>query len=108
MSQLVAEYMEHPRWRRFVLKARETNAKRDQDDRANGWATPSDTLPIDELRTGLEAVSAGLAKADWNCVAEGFVMIQHAEARFQEETPPREPGIFLADGGTWKPDFHRP
>jgi hypothetical protein len=108
MAHLVGEHMEHPRWKRLVLKARETNAKRDTDDRANGWAAPADTLPIDELRTGLEAVSAGLAAADWQCVAEGFVMIQHAETRLQEETPPRAPGIFLADGSTWKPDFRRP
>jgi hypothetical protein len=108
MAHLVGEDMEHPRWRRLVIKARETNAKRDQSDRTSGFAAPSDTLPIDELRTGLQAVSAGLAMADWDCVAEGFVMIQHAETRFQDETPPRGPGIFLADGGTWKPDFHRP
>jgi hypothetical protein len=108
MAELIGEDMENPRWRRLVLKARETNAERDKIERANGWAAPADTLPIDELRTGLAAISAGMAMADWTAVAEGFVMIQHAETRFRQETPAREVGIFRTDGRIWKPDFRRP
>jgi hypothetical protein len=105
MTQPVGENMQSPRWKRLVLQARATNAKRDADERALGWAAPADTVPLDELRTGLEAVSCGLATADWRAVAEGFVMIQHAETRLQEALPPRGAGIFRADGTTWTPQF---
>jgi hypothetical protein len=77
-DQLCADHPEHPRYRKLVTKARHTNASRDRDEVAFGFAPPSHTIFL-HLRTGLEAVSAGLCLGDWDCVAEGFVMLQESE-----------------------------
>jgi hypothetical protein len=77
-DRLCAHHPEHPRYRRLVTKALHTNRARDHDETTFGWAVPSSTVFL-HLRTGLEAISAGLCTGDWDCVAEGFVMIQESE-----------------------------
>jgi hypothetical protein len=84
MSERCAEHPEDPRWRALVSKARTTNSTRDHDDRKAGWAAPSASLFL-LLRTGLEAVSTGLCCEDWDCVAEGFVMLQELEHTLRPE-----------------------
>ena len=52
-QEFCADAPTNPRWKRLVTKARRTNAQRDAGDRANGWAAPGDTHPVDALRTAL-------------------------------------------------------
>lgn len=84
MEQLCGENPGNARWRTFVERARATNAKRDGIDRQFGCAVPS-IHPFEELRTALSALSAGIAMNDWDCIAEGFVMLQHAELRLRPQ-----------------------
>src|SRR6516225_1032760 len=61
--------------RELVARARETNARRDQDETAAGFANPF-AGPTDEtIRTIICALMAGIMTSDWNAVAEGYVML---------------------------------
>jgi hypothetical protein len=65
----------------LIRKAESTNAERDRMDRANGFAPPS-AGPLDvELRTICAALEAGLRTEDWDCVAEGLVMLRDTAGR---------------------------
>ena len=77
-TELCAQHPEDAHWLELVEQAWRTNRQRDQDDRRAGWAPPTGS-PFMLIRTGLEALSAGIATADWACVAEGFVMLQQVE-----------------------------
>jgi len=65
----------------LIRKAEMTNAERDRIEQANGMAPPSDCpLPM-HLRTIDSALEAGLRMGDWDCVAEGLVMLRAAMER---------------------------
>jgi hypothetical protein len=70
------------RYRRLLAKARQTNARRDADDREGGKAGAPGDCPLDlHLRTAISALAAGMDAGDWDCVAEGLAMLQDAELR---------------------------
>jgi hypothetical protein len=77
-GRLCAQYPENPRWQQLVSQARQTNKDRDASELRSGLAPPTGS-PFMCLRTGLEAISAGLCTEDWTCVAEGFAMLQLVE-----------------------------
>lgn len=64
----------------LLAQARKTNAVRDRIDREKGNGAPADYDVATQLRTVLSALQAGINTQDWNCVAEGYVMLEHAEA----------------------------
>lgn len=60
----------------ILATARATNRHRDKLDRKNGFAAPSD-CPVDvALETAMGAIYAGLSSSDWNCVAEGYAILE--------------------------------
>ena len=66
----------------LMIKARETNARRDKIERAFGHA-PLDMLPASELiRLAMVSIQAGVLTEDWDSVCEGQAMLE----LLQEET----------------------
>jgi hypothetical protein len=62
---------------RLIQKAQKTNRRRDHCERGAGFATPdSDRESL--LRTVVSALEAGVRRKDWDCVAEGLVMLADA------------------------------
>ena len=65
-----------PKALEILARARATNRHRDKLDRKNGFAAPSD-CPVDvALGTAMGAIYAGLSSSDWNCIAEGYAMLE--------------------------------
>jgi len=84
--------------RELVARARETNARRDQDETAAGFANPS-AGPTDEtIRTIICALMAGIMTSDWNAVAEGYVML--CDLHQQITGKPYDPITRSAPGGS--------
>lgn len=80
---------QHPR----VVAARKRNLKRDQVDRKAGFAAPGDTDAAVLARTVVSALDAGLGPvltpgqptpADWDCLAEGYSMLQELELQLRK------------------------
>lgn len=67
------------RFDELVALARKTNAYRDETERKAGFTSPAQCLLSHQLRTVMSALEAGMNTEDWNCVAEGYVMLEHAE-----------------------------
>jgi len=61
-----------------MVKARETNASRDEADHRHGFAAPGEAGLPDLVKTAMFAVAAGIITQDWRCVAEGQAMLEHA------------------------------
>lgn len=59
----------------MVARAEQTNARRDQNDRANGFGAPSDGPTELALETCILAVWCGMKMQDWDTVAEGLAML---------------------------------
>lgn len=82
MTKPYETYKPHSRTARLMAKARAVNAQRDAIDISG----PVARCPLDlQLRTALSAIFCGLETRDWDCVAEGTVMIQDAEAQVRTE-----------------------
>jgi len=62
----------------LIAKAKATNLERDIIDRQSGYTAPSDRGLIPHLEVVSAAIEAGIRMDDWNCVAEGLVMLQDA------------------------------
>jgi hypothetical protein len=60
---------------RLIQKARETNRRRDEEERAVGFAAPPDCDRESQLRTVVCALVSGIESKDWDCIAEGLVML---------------------------------
>jgi hypothetical protein len=69
------ERMKPDEFDRLIQKARETNRQRDQADRAGGFAAPPDCDRESQLRTVVSALVSGIQSMNWNCVAEGLVVL---------------------------------
>jgi len=67
------------RYRSIVKQARETNRVRDVIDRSNGFGAPCDQSTHIQIRTVIAAIDAGLRLRNWDCIAEGFVMLDDIE-----------------------------
>lgn len=65
-------------------QARRTNAERDSVDRSAGFAAPVECDLLTQLRTVLCALQSGMETQDWNCVAEGYVMLEGVERRTRQ------------------------
>lgn len=65
----------------LMAQARKTNTHRDGVERKNGLIAPSDATPLDQLRTAMSAIRAGIITDDWNAVAEGQDMLVELEKR---------------------------
>lgn len=63
---------------KLMAKARQTNAKRDETDRQDGYAAPSDAGVLALLRTVRSAIECGITAGDWNPIAEGQAMLENA------------------------------
>lgn len=60
---------------KLIMKARKTNAQRDAIERRHGFAAPEST-PDDILFNTIRlAFEAGLKRRNWDCIAEGYVML---------------------------------
>lgn len=60
----------------LMEKARATVKMMDKTDKKGGFATHLE-VPLDTgLRTVIAAVGGGIAMQNWDCVAEGLVMLQ--------------------------------
>lgn len=71
-------------WEVRLQKARRTNMKRDASDTELGFATPAEDGPARHLATALEAIRAGGTREDWDCVAEGVVMLEDLQRRLSQ------------------------
>lgn len=60
----------------IVAKAAKTNARRDNLDTSAGFSPPKDCAPDVFLRTAMCAIHCGLSQNDFDCVAEGYAMLQ--------------------------------
>lgn len=58
-----------------LAQAERTNARRDEGERAAGFAIPSDGPPEETVRTAVMALYAGLTTDDWDAVAEAAAML---------------------------------
>lgn len=65
-----------PNYHKLMNKARKTNRERDTIDHETGCAAPQEGTKGMLLRTAMCALQAGIASGDWNCVAEGQVMLE--------------------------------
>lgn len=66
----------NPKAKPYIDKARKTIARMDKSDHENGYATPVEVGPVETVRTAMCAIEAGIALKDWDCVAEGYVMLE--------------------------------
>lgn len=66
-------------YKRLMDKARRTNRERDSLDRQNRGVAPVDMPLSMQLRTAIGALACGVSMQDWDCVAEGLDILQHAE-----------------------------
>jgi hypothetical protein len=67
---------------KLLAKARKTNARRDASDRKRGFAAPEDCPPFVFFKTAMSAIETGISASDWDCVAEGYVMLEAFLNRF--------------------------
>lgn len=74
---------ENPEYLALIRKAEQTNRERDAIDRKAGFASPLDTNCSACLRVVISAITAGINMRDWDCVAEGLDMLQHAELKIR-------------------------
>ena len=70
----------------LIHRALDTNRAMDEAEHANGFATPRECTPLVMLATGLEAVYAGIAASDWDCVAQGYCLLTELKVRIQQLT----------------------
>lgn len=64
------------RLERLRRKAQRTNRRRDVSDALFGFAAPSRSPDEVWLKTITSALEAGIGREDWDCVAEGLVMLE--------------------------------
>ena len=62
----------------LIEKATGTNARRDVEDRSAGFAAPADSSRDALLRTAVSAIECAIRVQDWDCAAEGLVMLADA------------------------------
>ena len=62
----------------LILKAKAANLKRDTVDRQSGYAAPGDRGLAPHLEVASAAIEAGIRMGDWDCIAEGLVMLHDA------------------------------
>ena len=89
------------RCKALLALARETNARRDRDERRAGFAAPPDATLDLHLRNAISAVIAGIEGRDWDCVAEGLAMVQDCESRARTHAPAK---VADDDGPNCDPD----
>lgn len=63
----------------LLRKATKKNAEFDAIDAAHGNPTPAECGPVEQLRTAITAILAGMETEDWDCVAEGVLFVAEAE-----------------------------
>lgn len=68
-------------WQARLSKVKATNRSLDAVDREAGLATPAGAGLLAHLATALEAIKAGGVLGDWDCVAEGVLILEDAVAR---------------------------
>lgn len=67
------------RFNQLIKEAMITNEERDTQESEWGFASP-DCGPLDlRLRTAMSAIQAGISIDDWDCVAEGYIMLAKLE-----------------------------
>lgn len=59
----------------ILAKAKAFNARLDQIDRHNGNPTLQEVGPTQELGVAIAAIEAGIATDQWDCIAQGLVML---------------------------------
>jgi hypothetical protein len=64
---------------RLIQRAAEHNDALDATGAAHGFATPQSLGPTELLRTAIAAIVCGMEIRDWDCVAQGLVMVLQAE-----------------------------
>ena len=73
-----------PNTLQIVAKAVKTNAHRDRMDAESGFLPPKDCPTDVFLRTAMVAIHTGLEQHDWDCVAEGYAMLQNIHTSIQK------------------------
>jgi hypothetical protein len=63
------------RFNQLVAKARHTNDERDTVEGKHGFANPVNCPVPVGVQTVLFAFQAGMARSDWDCIAEGYVIL---------------------------------
>lgn len=66
----------NPKAKPYIEKARKTIARMDKVDHEYGYATPKEIGLVEAVRVAMCAIEAGIALKDWDCVAEGYVMLE--------------------------------
>jgi hypothetical protein len=75
----------------LINRARKTNAAYDAIDRLNGKAPPGECGDLETfLCTVAAAIFAGMNRQDWNCVAEGWAMLDRYITDFGGPSLPEE------------------
>jgi hypothetical protein len=65
-----------------IQRATRRNTFRSRAERSAGFAAPEDCSLEVALRTVVCAIHAGLVLEDWDCIAEGLVLLGHV-TKFQ-------------------------
>ena len=65
----------------IISKARKTNAIRDNIDLKNGFAPPNRCSLDVFLKTAMGAILCGLQTEDFDCIAEGYVMLEDMHSK---------------------------
>lgn len=58
-----------------LRQAEQTNRRRDNGERAAGFAAPPDGPMDTTVRTAICALHCGLVLEDWDCIAEGVAIL---------------------------------
>jgi len=69
-------------YEKLMLEARQTNRERDAMERDIGVAAVSDAPFLEQLRTVMAAIQAGIVQDDWTCIAEAQGMLEDLLALF--------------------------
>lgn len=81
---------------KLIAKARHTNARRDAQEHRAGFAAPGDAnfpgivSSWDLARTAAMALQAGMKTKDWDCIAEGYLMIERISTQLLQHSDVQE------------------
>src|SRR5262245_16148688 len=86
-------------YEKLMAKARETNNRRDEIDKEDGYAAQDDAGVLALLRTVQSAIECGIRATDWNPIAEGQAMLESAIDQLENDpkyaVDPSAPGMIL-------------
>lgn len=84
MLTLLKQFGNGTFYHNILVKAINKNREYERIERKHGYLPPKDYPLIEHLRTAMSAIGCGISIQNWNCVAEGLVLLAEIHERLKE------------------------